>query len=113
MPFQRERYPKDWLAISTAIRARAGGCCEGTWQYPQCQARNGEPHPVTGSRVILTVAHWPNSDPMDVRPENLRALCQRCHLGLDRDHHAANARRPRALRLEQDQRDLFGEVRAG
>lgn len=38
-------------------------------------------------RVILTVAHL-NHTPGDDRPENLRALCQWCHLVYDRDHHA-------------------------
>ena len=28
-------------------------------------------------------------DKSDCRPENLRALCQRCHLNLDRADHAA------------------------
>ena len=45
MPFQRERYPPDWPAISLRIRTRAGWRCE--W----CGAENGRPNPATGSRV--------------------------------------------------------------
>lgn len=47
----RRRYPKDWKKISAAIRKRANDACEG------CGARNGRPHPITGSTVVLTVAH--------------------------------------------------------
>lgn len=45
------------------------------------------PHPETGSKVILTVAHL-NHTPEDCNPENLRALCQRCHLNYDKEHHS-------------------------
>ena len=69
----RARYPKEWRLISLWIRVCAGWRCE--W----CAAVHGKPHPITGSRVILTVAHVLNDDPADVRPANLAALCQRCH----------------------------------
>ena len=100
-PDQRSRYPADWDTISRRIRARAGNCCEGApGIYPECRAANEQPHPVTGSRVVLTVAHL-NHIPEDVSDGNLRALCQRCHLTYDAKHHAANAaataRRGRAL----------------
>jgi 5-methylcytosine-specific restriction endonuclease McrA len=71
-PENKARYPKDWPAISRAIRARAGNRCE--W----CAATNGEPHPITLSRVVLTVAHLDHT-PENCSPENLKALCQRCH----------------------------------
>ena len=97
MPMDYSRYPESWKAISWHIRNdRAEWACE--W----CGAVHGEHHPITGSIVILTVAHLgtpltpggpPTSkhDKMDVREENLAALCQRCHLRYDRDEHAANA----------------------
>jgi hypothetical protein len=102
----RERYPDDWEAISKRIRfERARNCCE--W----CDAKNYEPHPVTHSKVMLTVAHLgtPHADgspgdkhdKMDVREENLAALCQRCHLNYDRDEHKFNARRSRAKNAGQ------------
>jgi len=84
MPFHADRYPADWKEISTRIRANSGGKCEF------CGADNYMPHPVTGSKVVLTVAHL-NHDPQDCRDENLRALCQRCHLTYDAKHHAQNA----------------------
>jgi len=39
---------------------------------------NGEPHPITGSKVVLTVMHL-NHQPEDNRDENLLHGCQGCH----------------------------------
>lgn len=87
---ERSRYPADWKAISKAVRAEAGERCEGSPSYPDCRAENGRPHPDTGSRVILTVAHLDHT-PENVERDNLKAWCQRCHLTYDAAHHAANA----------------------
>lgn len=111
MPVDWSRYPPHWKAISFAIRNREG------WRCKWCGAANGQPHPVTGSRVVLTVAHLgtPHADgrpgdkhdKMDVRPENLAALCQRCHLNYDRDEHTANAAATRRRRkVEAGQQEL-------
>jgi hypothetical protein len=43
------------------------------------------------TRVILAAAHL-DHDPGNNRPRNLKALCQRCHLLLDRPRHRALAR---------------------
>jgi 5-methylcytosine-specific restriction endonuclease McrA len=102
---EREKYPPDWKAISLAIRARAVGRCEGSPAYPECRAQNGQPHPVTGSIVVLTVGHI-DHDPANCAPANLRAWCQRCHLTYDAKHHAANARRTRADRAGQTYLEL-------
>ena len=61
---------------------------------------NGQPHPVTGSKVVLTVGHL-DHDPMNCARENLRAWCQRCHLTYDAALHARNAKRTRAARVGQ------------
>jgi len=85
-PENKARYPKDWKQISHRIRfERAGGRCE--W----CFAINYEPHPITGSKVVLTVAHLDHT-PENCNDENLVALCQRCHLRYDAKHHANTAR---------------------
>lgn len=99
------RYPSDWFEISNYIRfVRAGGMCECTGECGKhegrCNARHGETHPVTGTRVVLTTAHLGTDtgdkhNKMDVRPENLKAMCQRCHLIFDLDEHIANARTTR------------------
>lgn len=50
-PEMRERYPKDWKLRSRFVRfVRARGRCE--W----CGAAHGEPHPITGGKVVLTTA---------------------------------------------------------
>lgn len=72
-------YPSDWKRISQAKREAAGWRCEGSPRYPECRAENAKPHPVTGSRVVLTVAHL-DHDPTNCADENLRAWCQRCHV---------------------------------
>ncbi len=100
MTLAPSRYPANWKEISLRIRTRAHGRCE--W----CGAENYQPHPLTGSKVILTVAHLgtPHADgrpgnkhdKFDVRDENLAALCQRCHLNYDRDEHRFNASHTRA-----------------
>src|SRR6185312_5849122 len=103
-PEERARYPKDWKAISFARRERAGWRCEGSPAYPDCRAANGQSHPVTGSRVVLTVAHLDHR-PENVAEGNLRAWCQRCHLTYDAGMHAAG-RRERA-RVAMASGDLF------
>ncbi len=103
---ERARYPKDWKAISKAVRAEAGERCEGSPAYPDCRAENGKPHPQTGSRVILTVAHIDHR-PENVERDNLKAWCQRCHLTYDAAHHAANAAATR--RGRKAIADLFSE----
>ena len=92
MPMDRTKYPPDWEEISLAVRARA------KWKCEFCGAAQGEPHPVTGSRVVLTVAHL-DHDTTHNGLENLRALCQRCHLTYDAQLHAQHARETRRKRL--------------
>ncbi len=120
MPMDRTRYPDDWEQISHRIRfIRAKGRCEGSPQYPDCRARHGNKHPVTGSIVILTTAHLGTEKPdgtpgdkhdkMDCRTENLAAMCQRCHLAFDRDDHTLQAAiTRRQKRIDAGQIELPG-----
>lgn len=79
MPIDYSKYPLDWKLRSKFIRFyRARNRCE------LCGADNYFPHPVTGSRVVLTVAHIYNKRPLSADFLNLKALCQRCHFRLDR-----------------------------
>jgi hypothetical protein len=78
VPIDPSKYPADWKKISRRIRfERAGKRCE--W----CGAHNLQPHPKTGSKVVLTVAHLKNPDPFDCRLDNLAALCRLCHARYD------------------------------
>lgn len=103
-------YPPNWLTeIVPAILRRSGGRCEGSPAYPDCRAKNGEPHPVTGSRVVLTTAHMDqdrsnnNFHPTnaDDPGNNLRHLCQRCHLKHDLQQHITNRRYGRYWKRHQ------------
>ena len=83
-PELKSLYPPDWAAISRRIRfERAGNRCE--W----CRAENYQPHPDTGSKVILTVAHL-DHNPANNADDNLAALCQRCHNTYDAPKRASN-----------------------
>ena len=115
-PEERARYPKDWPAISKRVRSLAGNRCE--W----CHAPNGEYirrlklHPIEWVRedlvdgrcgawlppvrIVLTVAHLDHT-PEHNDPENLAALCQRCHLTHDAKQHASTARDTRARKAGQ------------
>jgi hypothetical protein len=103
-PENRGRYPVTWRAISKRIRNdRAGGRCEcdgrcGRVHPARCEAVNGQRSPYTGSLVVLTVAHL-DHHPENCDEENLLAMCQRCHLGYDRDHHAETRAASRASEL--------------
>lgn len=104
LPENRKRYPADWKQIVAQVRERSGDRCEGSPAFPDCRAPNGEPHPVTGSRVVLTTGH------LDHTPETrdiakLRHWCQRCHLVYDREHHAQTAYATRKARAATE--DLF------
>lgn len=82
-PENKARYPDNWKEISEHIRfVRAKNRCE------KCGAQNYEPHPITGSKVILTVAHL-DHQPENCEDDNLMAMCQRCHLRYDAHHHRA------------------------
>lgn len=118
MPIDYSEYPADWKEISRRIRfERAKNQCEqcglvngaiiirnknGTYRHIcgteydwiRSKVRNGYSHASALKRlgftkVVLTVAHL-NEDKHDVRDENLKALCQRCHLLLDLKKHIRN-----------------------
>jgi len=100
MPIDYKEYHPKWSLISRLIRfRRAKNCCE--W----CGVRNHQPHPKTGSKVVLTVAHI-NHDKTYNRFHNLAALCQRCHLNHDLKHHIYNRKYGRHWKKYQLKLDL-------
>lgn len=107
---EKGRYPPraEWRLIRGEVLERAGNRCEGSPKYPDCRAENAQPHPVTRSKVVLTIGHL-NHTPEDNgepgnRP-NLKAWCQRCHLTYDAALHAMNAAITRAAKRGQP--DLY------
>lgn len=93
MPIDYSKYHPKWKLISKFIRFyRAKNKCEGSPKYPNCRAENYMPHPVTMSKVVLTVAHL-DHDINNNSFFNLKAMCNRCHLTYDAKHHAENRRK--------------------
>ena len=103
-PENKSRYPDDWSSsIVPCVRARSGNRCEGSPAYPDCRARNGEPHPVTGSIVVLTVAHLEGAALETRKLHELRHWCQRCHNTYDAPMRRAGiARRAHEARAAGD-----------
>lgn len=119
MPIRKSevaRYPKDWEAISSAIKQRSGGQCECEGEcglhrtHPgprRCKERQGALATWAKGRIVLTVAHL-NHQPEDCEPANLKAMCQRCHLRYDTQHHQRNAALTR--RAKKQNGELFHGV---
>jgi hypothetical protein len=113
MPIDYSLYADDWQEISYSIRfERAGGRCECSGECEKhderCEAQNYAPHPVTGSRVILTVAHL-DHDINNNDLSNLMAMCQKCHLTYDASYHAKKAAATRRQQvIDNGQMELFG-----
>lgn len=138
MTFRAERYPADWPRVRAAIRARAEERCECAGQCGdvhvggRCDAPNGEiiqrdartparwrrhehngvcmGEPCGAVQVVLTVAHI-DHDESNSDPTNLLALCQRCHLRLDREDNAARRRERRERESGQMELIAKGEGR--
>lgn len=121
-PSEKARYPKNWNSISRRIRERAKDRCEcmgecdvehkksprwtkiglsrwGSTKDLRCPEKNREVSAWAMSqgrmaRIVLTVAHLDHT-PENCEDDNLKAMCQRCHLRYDRHQHAKNARATR------------------
>jgi 5-methylcytosine-specific restriction endonuclease McrA len=126
-PYNRARYPSDWPAIRARILARAHDCCEqcgvlnrariargdgddaGTYMTDDANVYDAATGQYLGRRrmseytvrnmvdVVLTIGHLDHT-PENCADDNLRALCQRCHLTYDAKHHASNASATRRAR---------------
>lgn len=138
-PENRGRYPKDWADVRARILRRADNRCEfcgvpnyqlGAWiamhwhvAEPKGSGlrdnpRHGETFPcryresviwTKVKRIVLTIAHLDHT-PENCADENLKALCQRCHLRYDAKHHTQNAARTR--RGKSHTPDLFDNAEA-
>ena len=116
MPINYKTYPKNWKSeIRPSILKRANNCCEfcGVKNHDfGFRGKDGrfyndnfilqqlelygidmfDAHiPQTAKRfqIVLTVAHL-DHDINNNDYSNLKALCQKCHLVYDKNHHAKN-----------------------
>jgi len=127
-PENRARYPANWKEIRVRILNRADDKCEqckvpngeivvrgtdrdsGTYMNQDAEvfdAENGEYLGQwrmsdyycngNGVKIVLTIAHLDHV-PEHCEDDNLKALCQRCHLAYDAEHHRANAQATRRAR---------------
>lgn len=111
-PENKKLYPKNWKEIRQSILTRANNKCEfcgvenHKWGY---RDKNGEfvisegmqqeADELDGEhlfKIVLTIAHL-DHNPQNNNPENLKALCQKCHLNYDKEHHAETRRKTREL----------------
>lgn len=111
MPCDYKKYHPDWkTVIRPAILERDFNCCkfcgvknhsiihrygkgQEEWYYWP-EGMESEVWTLDGkkaTKVILTIAHL-DHDKTNNDYDNLAALCQKCHLGIDLKHHMANAR---------------------
>lgn len=99
----RKRYPPNWRALSDHIRhVRANGRCEcagecGLHRGRRCEEKHGQPAAWAKGKIILTVAHLDHV-PENCLHANLKAMCQRCHLRYDREHHAETRKTTQAAK---------------
>jgi hypothetical protein len=97
-PENRARYPKTWKAMVAAARERSGGRCEcdgrcgETHEGGRCSAIDMVEHPVTGSKVVLTLAHEHGVPLEETSIDRMFHACQRCHNRYDAPMRAAGIR---------------------
>ena len=118
-PENRKLYPKNWKEIRKQILERANNKCEfcGVENYAEgYRDKNGnfiesigmqqEADMLDGEkiiRIVLTIAHL-DHDPTNNSPNNLRALCQKCHNTYDKEHRLATRRKSK---YNENQKKLF------
>ena len=107
-PENKKRYPRNWAEIRRQILQRAKNRCEfcgvpnrvyrntvtGQWTEDEWQAETWACDGIKVSRIVLTIAHLDHV-PENCDSSNLRALCQRCHLQYDIQHHQQTAYKTR------------------
>lgn len=132
----KSRYPSDWKQIRSKILERAGNKCEicgvanyeliyrgvyrgkTCWQdmegnifaYPSGEKIGENYVGSVGNEgkltfVVLTIAHLDHT-PENNDPANLKALCQKCHLGYDKDLRRVNSAKTRANKRGQMKLEL-------
>ncbi len=104
-PENKNKYPKNWKEIRKEILKRADNKCEGSPKYPDCRAENYKSHPVTKSRVILTIAHL-DHNPENCNKNNLKAMCQRCHNTYDIENRVKGIKDRKILKTKKEHKIL-------
>ena len=88
MPIDYKKYPANWKTeIRPAILERANNCCEFCGVQNYDIVLRGDKN----VKIVLTIAHLDHNIGNN-ELLNLRALCQKCHLTYDIEHHKRNSR---------------------
>jgi len=109
-----------WIELSNKIKARDGNKCKhcgvqnGAVVFRLAEAWaiasvDGEAQELIRMgwrqvKIVLTTAHL-DQNPRNNDPENLAALCQRCHLNHDRPYNPPKAKRTRQDNIIETQRE--------
>lgn len=123
MPCDYKNYPLDWFTrIRPMILERAGNCCEEcsvpnyailakpdreilrrNTSHAEARTAVKDCNPIDIQDgfviIVLTIAHLDHF-PLNNAPENLRALCQKCHNRHDAKHRATKRKLTRKKALE-------------
>ncbi len=108
MPIDYKKYPSNWKTeIRPAILQRANNKCEccGLENYSLVHSFKENSKTVWKDlsygdfirklaktvKVVLTIAHLDHNI-LNNDFSNLKALCQKCHLDYDKEHHKKNSR---------------------
>lgn len=115
-PENKHLYPDNWKTeIRPSILERANNCCEfcGVQNYSFRRKLDHE-HIIPPSskdvnlslfsKIVLTIAHL-DHNPTNNHPDNLKALCQKCHLNYDKEQHMYNSALTRRKKLPT--KDMF------
>jgi hypothetical protein len=112
MPVDYKKYPANWPEISRRIRERSGGRCECEGECGlhrtnpgprRCVEINATPALWANGSIVLTVAHLHDSNPQNCSDDNLKAMCQRCHLRFDSKLHVLHSSETRRLKFLERQ----------
>lgn len=114
-PENKKLYPKNWKSIRGKILLRSKNKCEfcGVENYAiGYRDENGKFIETVGIgeqdaafldkekliKIVLTIAHL-DHNPLNNDENNLRALCQRCHLRYDLEHRKETRKKNKKLPL--------------
>lgn len=125
------KYPDNWADIRDKILLRAGGRASAPSVGARCEWCRVENYTIrvdgavvancesygeaaalkrrsfpAGAVVVLTIAHVSDPAPANTSPDNLAALCQKCH-----NRHDAPMRRQNAAKTRRRKRMESGQMR--
>lgn len=97
--------------VAQAGRRSGGRCeCDGRCgvehEKGRCDALNGDAHPVTGSVVVLTLAHMHGVPLEETSIKRMFHACQRCHNRYDAPMRAAGVK----ARREDERRRILDKA---